>query len=253
MLSDYKIVSHKFTGWESIPNVDHLRKIDNSYVDAFNGDVVFICYALNSNNEVVALGSGGYYENENYYEDEENNDDGCYGDERSRHLWIEGLVSTVKGLGRVILKELERRLINFGVKMHGKGRIQDYRTINVMSVEESVGFYENCGYSLCATSPRFAGTGNIRCAKAFNGENLDKQCLTKDDIFEDGWDLYRRLALGRRKKCEEYLNIPPEITYKDLVRYFIINSSSDGLFKDSISTESRQQLTSWVLNCHNSI
>lgn len=248
MLSNYKIVSHKFTSWDTIPNVDHLRQIEDANIDSFAGDVVFVCYALDANGGVVAFGSGGYYEKENYYEDDEN-DDEFYGDQRSRHLWIEGLVSTVKGLGRLVLCELERILINFSIKMHSAGKITEYRVINVMSVEDSVGFYENCGYSVCSTTPRFAGPGNIRCAKAFNGDNLDKQCVIKYDVFSNEWCLYNFLVLGRRKMCDDYLNIPKDIENKDFVKYFISNKESKDLFKDNINEETRQQLVEWVINC----
>lgn len=145
-VSERKIVTHKFTNWNDIPDVKHLQTIENNYVDVFESKcregaeryITYISYVI-ENDIVVAFGSASYYNEGNYY-----------GKNKTRQLWIEGLVSTSKGCGTLVLQELEKALITIADEFNVK-----YKIINVMSVDDSIGFYENNDYIECRTSPIF--------------------------------------------------------------------------------------------------
>ena len=216
---DKSHITHLFKSWDDIPDVSHLLKIKNSYVGAFISNecpVVCVSYIV-ENGIVVAFGSAGYYKDENYY---------C--ENKDRQLWIEGLVSTVKGYGTLVLQELEKCLIDLSSNVKQK-------IIYVMSVEESVGFYENNDYSECRTSLRFRGTGNIRLAKAIGDYNIEEAKLIKYDIDDKYLPSYISTFVhqGRRRMVDKYLNIPKDIPHTKFAKY-VMENQSDDLFKDNV-------------------
>lgn len=233
MESGYKLITHRFNTWDEIPNIEHLEKIPNSYVRAFNNNddtIVFISYIVDEKGIVLAFGSGTYFSKDNYYGDDDFSDYNAYGDYKIRQLWIEGLVSTKKGLGRIILSELERELISLAKDLE-----LPYKVINVMSINESLGFFESCGYVEGTTSPRFYGTGNNRCVKAFENNTLDNfNIINYNGIYEEY--LYIFLLYNRRKMIDECLNIPKNIK-TDFLAYFLNNIQSKYLFKNNIDRE----------------
>src|SRR6185312_4730674 len=165
-----KIITHQFVNWESIPDVSHLEKIKNSYVKVFEStkpDIIYVAYIVRDG-KLTSFGSCGYYKNNNYY-----------GDNKTRQLWIEGMVSIVPSHGSTILKELEKCLI-----ILADSENVSHKIINVMSVDESIGFYEKNGYQECKTSSRFRGTGNMRLAKAINDFSLETAELCPYNIEE---------------------------------------------------------------------
>jgi len=58
-----KIVTHKFTNWDEIPDVKHLQKIKNNYVNVFQSEchkgcerfITYVSYVID-NDIVVAFG-----------------------------------------------------------------------------------------------------------------------------------------------------------------------------------------------------
>ena len=200
---DCVVTTTRFTTFDNLPNRDHLRKVENSYIEGFRGDIVYVSYVTN-NGDVVAFGSAGYYHEDNYY-----------GKDRGRQLWIEGLVSIMPGCGTLLLRALESSLKMLAEKYQVSKKI-----IHVMSVEESVGFYEKNGYVECNTSPRFAGTGNIHCAKGIDGFSLDSVKVIK---YRHDQDLYQHVVrfvlLGRKLCVDKYMNIPREIHHSELTKY----------------------------------
>ena len=251
-----KIFTHKFEGFDKIPNLDHLKKIENSFVDGFTGNnvnIAYVSYIVDDDN-VVAFGSGSYYiETRNYYEnpdgedsDYENTDNEAYMiKERSKQLWIEGMVSIKKGCGRIILRELERTLIQLAHELNVK-----YKVINLMSVENSVGFYESCGYVECKTVSYWRGQCLTRCAKAFNSDHVSiLDVINYDDkyVLNDDCALYSFLASGRRKMCDLYLNIPNEVSHNDLLKYVLDNRDSENLFRSIIDLPTQQKLIKWII------
>ena len=215
---DCAVITTLFTSFDDLPNLDHLRKVENSYIEAFNGDIVYVSYIINNGN-VVAFGSCGYYHHDNYY-----------GKDRSRQLWIEGVVSIIPGCGTIVLQALESSLKILADKYQVSKKI-----IHVMSIEESVGFYEKNGYIECNTSARFAGTGNMHCAKGIDGFSLDSVKLSK---YRHDQDLYqhvvRFILVGRRLRVDEYMNIPPEIHNSELIKYVSEHIEDPNLFREYV-------------------
>lgn len=58
-----KIVTHKFTNWDEIPDVKHLQEIKNNYVNVFQSEcregrerfITYVSYVI-ENDVVVAFG-----------------------------------------------------------------------------------------------------------------------------------------------------------------------------------------------------
>jgi hypothetical protein len=215
---DDKIITHQFVDWKSIPDVSHLEKVKNSYIRAFKGDIVYVSYIIR-NGKLTSFGSCGYYKNENYY-----------GDDKTRQLWIEGMVSVVSGHGSIILKELENCL-----KMLAESENISHKIINVMSVDESIGFYEKNGYQECKTSIRFRGTGNTRLAKSIDGFSLESAELCPYIIAEHGYDwISQVICEGRIKILEDVMFIPSTVKYNTLYAYIINHPNKNEIFKQNI-------------------
>ena len=185
----------------------------------------YTCLFIIENNIPVAFGSCGYYRDDNYY---------CQN--KTRQLWIEGIVSTVEGYGTVILSNLEKCLISLA---HSN---VSHRLINVISVEDSVGFYENDGYVECNTSSRFRGTGNIRMVKAIDNFDLESAKIRTNWDADPGW-IFWFVMTGRRKVLEKYMHIPTEIKIRDF-RDYIINT--EGIFRDNMSEKTIQTLIKYL-------
>jgi hypothetical protein len=238
-----KIISHLFESWDKIPDVSHLLSIENNYVDTFldhEPNITYVSYAM-ENNKIVAFGSASYYNNEyNYYCDED--DDADYIENQlTRQLWIEGLVSTVSGCGTLVLAELEKCLMDFATN-----HPVSHKIINVMSVNDSVGFYENNGYIVCHTSPRFGGTDNTRLAKAFNQFSIESTDYIDYKISDEeclAWEIAGAIFQGRLKFLGDYINIPKSSSRDDLKKYILENYND--IFKDNIS----QNLKDKILEC----
>jgi hypothetical protein len=109
-----KIVTHKFTNWGEIPDVKHLQKVKNNYVNVFESEcregcqryITYISYVM-ENDTVVAFGSASYYNKGNYY---------CKN--KTRQLWIEGLVSISKGCGTLVLRVFAFLEIKLDIKIN---------------------------------------------------------------------------------------------------------------------------------------
>ena len=207
------------------PDLSNLEKIENSYVKAAKGDIIHVSFII-ENNIPVAFGSCGYYRDDNYY---------CQN--KTRQLWIEGIVSTVEGYGTVILSNLEKCLISLADSEN-----VSHRLINVISVEDSVGFYENNGYVECNTSSRFRGTGNIRMVKAIDNFDLESAKIRTNWDADPGW-IFWFVMTGRRKVLEKYMHIPTEIKIRDF-RDYIINT--EGIFRDNMSEKTIQTLIKYL-------
>lgn len=175
---------------------------------------MFVSHIVDQNNILLAFGSGTYFEKENYYEDDVSEE--CYGHQSIRNLWIEGMVSMRKVLGNVVLSEIERKLIELANQINPPRKV-----INVMSVEESVGF---------------AGTGNLQLGKAFEGDTLNDYDML--DFSDCGCESY----------LYSYLNIPANVNHGDFLEYFLENMECDGLFKDNVSLQARKIVTEYIVN-----
>lgn len=223
------IITKKFNNWVELPDLSHLKKIENSYVRAAKGDIIYVSYVIENEN-VVAFGSAGYYIHDNYY-----------GKNTSRQLWIEGLVSTLKGCGSIVLSELERELTNLAYVYNITHKI-----INVMSVDESIGFYEHNGYVECKTSSRFAGTGNTRMAKAIDNFSLESANVIKDRILDPCW-IFTYIVGGRRTIVKDYVIIPDDIHHSQFSKYVLENYDKN-IFNKNISTAIINQLIEYLRN-----
>lgn len=260
-----QLKSHIFINWDEIPNVSHLMDIEDSYVIAFdrpeNNQTSFVAYVI-ENSKVGAFGSATYFEDEDavyYYEDDDAYCYLCEGNEQKQsenRLWIEGLVSTRKGCGRLILEELERWLNEIALSKKAPRKV-----INVMSVNKSVSFYEKMGYEETCTGPRFAGTDNTRLIKALpgctlgckefstvkNGCNSKYECIFKgldEANLQDSIDeITGKICCNRTKGLEKVLNVPNnfgnEGSWKE---YFRVHNNEDALYKDIFTLELRKEL-----------
>ncbi len=223
MEKEKEIYTHIFNNWEQLPDLSHLLKIKNSYINAAKGDIIYVSYIID-NNVVVGFGSCGYYKDTNYY-----------GKDKTKQLWIEGLVSISKRCGSIILNELEKVLINLATEFNVKHKI-----INVISVDESVGFYENNIYVECHTSSRFRGTGNTRMAKSIENYSLD----TADIITYCNFTaelIYEYILCGRKKNLQKYINIPTTIPHLKLSEY-VLENYGKCIFKDYVSESVIEEL-----------
>ena len=91
-----------------------------------------------------------------------------------------------------------------------------------MSVNESIGFYEENGYKVCHTGPRFAGTDNTRVAKSIDDYDINSDGIvdyTKFDNEMMEWEIASLIALGRRKALSQFIDIPKDIPRKDYEKY----------------------------------
>jgi len=244
--------SHIFENWDQIPNVSHLLEIKNNYVDVFEGHkceeaTTYVCYVVKYDNlqntsEVVAFGSATYFDGYHYYVDFDNEN---YTPEQQSlwKLWIEGLVSIEKGCGSVVLLELEKWLSHMSEKYAVERKV-----INIISVNESVGFYEENGYVACYTGPRFAGTDNTRVAKVIPNSGFDISldiCPRSIDIYPSDendvecleWDIAGYIIQGRRIPLLPYIEIP-----KDIPRTEYKNYVHNNTFKDYITDSMRKNI-----------
>ncbi len=228
-----KIHAHEFKNWEEIPDVSHLLEVENNYVHAFEHEIPeatsYVSYAV-KDRKVVAFGSGTYFKGSNYYID--GDDDGCSkSEQKQRRLWIEGMVSIERGCGSLILRELEKWFSQIDIP---------HKIINIMSVDESIGFYEENGYVVCFTGPRFAGTGNTRVAKAIGDFDIQLAgCVdyTKLDTEQIEWEIAALITLGRRKVLSQFIDIPKDIDRKD---YEVYVRNHD--FKECVTEEMKKNI-----------
>lgn len=204
------VISHKFNNWEEIPDVTHLFNIKNNSVKAFRGEVVYVAYII-QDQKIIAFGSAGYYGTKNnYYRDQDDGDEYEY----TRQLWIEGLVSTVKGCGTLVLRELETILTKLSEEYN-----VEHKIINIMSVSDAVGFYENNGYNVCITSPYWGGVDCIRVAKGINNYSLLTANIINYNKLDNSylaWELAGAIMINRRKFLSTYMNLPKDIALKDI-------------------------------------
>ena len=225
------IRGHIFKSWEEIPDVSHLYEIEDSYVDTFehgySRSISYVSYAM-KDDKVVAFGSATYFEDQNYYVDEDES-------EEERKLWVEGLVSIEKGCGTLVLGELEKWLI----KMSQEHNVS-HKIINIMSVDNSIGFYEENGYVACYTGPRFAGTGNTRVAKAIGDFDIRLAEIVDYTDFDDKaleWEIASWILLGRRKTLSKFIDIPRDVRRKDYEQYIRNNK-----FKECVTEDMRKNI-----------
>jgi hypothetical protein len=215
-----EVISHKFNNWKEIPDITHLLNIKNNSVKAFHGKIVHVAYIIHDQ-KIVAFGSAGYYSSKNnYYVDCDDGDEYEY----TRQLWIEGLVSTMKGCGTLVLQELEKCLIVLSNEYNVTHKI-----INIMSVSDAVGFYENNGYNVCITAPYWGGVDCTRVAKSINNYplitaniiNYDKlyNSSSEDDLSILAWQLAGAIIINRRKFLSGYMNLPKDIILKDIENF----------------------------------
>lgn len=242
-------ISHIFNTWSGIPDVSHLSKIQNNYVHAFEhgckDSITYVSYVI-KNDVIIAFGSATYFGGtncwDNYYID---SDDDNYSKKQQNlwKLWVEGLVSTEKGYGSIILQELEKWLAEISVQYNVERKV-----INIMSVSESVGFYEENGYVECYTGPRFGGTGNTRVAKAIGDfdirfdiqlSEIDPYPTTNSRIECLEWDIARYILQGRRVALLPYIEIPKNIPREKYESYII-----DHPFKEYITEDIKNNILS---------
>lgn len=233
-----KIVTHKFTNWDEIPNVKHLQKVKNNYVNVFESEcregcqryITYISYVM-ENDIVVAFGSASYYNKENYY---------CKN--KTRQLWIEGLVSISKGCGTLVLHELEKALITIADEYK-----VEYRIINIMSVRESIGFYENNNYIECKTSSYWLGVGDCaRLALPIGDFNMDSAKILINNSVEVDF-IYDYIINGRRKHLDKFISVPRNIKHRDIKNY-ILENKDNNIFKEIITSEMVEQILDLLVN-----
>lgn len=222
-----QVITRKFDNWEELPDITHLLKIKNSYVKAAEGDIIYVSYVI-EDDKIVAFGSAGYYKDDNYY-----------GKNKTRQLWIEGMVSTSKGCGSIILSELEKALETLA-DLHSV----KYKIINVMSVDESVAFYENNGYVECNTSTRFRGTDNTRMAKPIEDFSLETAKIRTNWEIDPEW-IFGFVVTGRRKILQKYMNLPENIHHSSFIKYILENSQT--VFHESIPNSVKDQVIEFLI------
>lgn len=236
--SKQKIITHKFNNWDEIPDVKHLQKIENNYVDVFESEcgeeneryITYVSYVI-ENNIVVAFGSASFYNKGNYY---------CKN--KTRQLWIEGLVSISKGCGSLVLQELEKALIIVADEYDVK-----YRIINIMSVSDSIGFYENNDYIECRTSSYWLGVGDcIRVAKPIDNFSMDSAKILINDFIEVDF-IYDYIINGRRKLLNKYINIPKNIKY-DGIKNYILGNKDKNIFDKTITLDMIDKILYLLIN-----
>ena len=245
-----KLVSHEFNGWHATPNVDHLKEVENSYVNTFDrpnqaqNQVSYVAYVIDGDGVVVAFGSATYFkEHHDYMDDDDAYCYKCNGDEtkqKENKLWIEGLVSIKKGCGSIVLQELERRLSIAAHEYNAPRKI-----INVMSVNDSISFYENLGYEETCTGPRYAGTDNTRLVKAIQGYDLSNECIfetTEGDIS----CIATRIVRGQIKQIDRFLNFPEGIKHTEILTYFLAHQTDVEMYKNCFTPELQRNLIAEV-------
>lgn len=246
--------AHIFNNWDEIPSVSHLLKVENNYVHAFEnhnckGAITYICYVVKHNilqgtSQIVSFGSATYFCDDNYYID---HDDDNYTpvQQSSWQLWVEGLVSIEKGCGSTVLRELEKWLADIAEKYDVERKV-----INIISVDESIGFYEENGYVACYTGPRFGGTGNTRVAKSIpksgfdisldislRSEPINIYPLDNDDIECLEWDIAKYILQGRRIPLLPYIEISKDIPRDEYENYVRNNT-----FKEYITDNMKNNI-----------
>jgi hypothetical protein len=237
-ISDKKIITHKFNNWDEIPDVKHLQKVKNNYVNVFESKcregyerfVTYISYAI-ENDIIVAFGSASYYNEGNYY-----------GKNATRQLWIEGLVSISKGCGTLVLQELEKVLTNIANEYN-----VEYRIINIMAVSDSIGFYENNDYIECRTSSYWLGVGDCtRLAKPIDNFNMESAKILIYDIIEADY-ICNFIINGRRNHLAKYINIPRNIKYTEIKNY-VIENGNNNIFTEIITSDMREKILYFLIN-----
>lgn len=227
------IKSHLFDTWKDIPSIDHLLEVKDNHIYDFSqhkckGVVSFVAYVIDKE-KVVAFGSATYFSGkDNYYVDY---DDDNYTKEQQNcwKLWVEGLVSIKKGCGSIVLRELEKWMESVSKEYNIERKV-----INIISVYDSIGFYEENGYVNCYTGPRFAGTDNTRMAKSVPNSGFDitedvQLCpfivypTKKSSIECLEWDIARYVSGGRRIPLAPYIVVPKDIPRKEYFNYVARN------------------------------
>ncbi len=222
-----QVITHVFDGWDNIPSVSHLYEVEDSYIRAFEHPgietVSAVSYVI-CEGIVVAFGSATYFPKDNYYIDDHTPN------ELTRKLWVEGLVSIKKGCGSMVLSELEKWLSETGEKYNVEQKI-----INVMSVSNSVGFYEEKGYLECHTGSRFYGADNIRMAKAIGNFDLETAELVDYSIMDQELlvqEIATLIVMGRKIPLSKFADIPDNIPRKSYVANITLFK-----FKPSVTQE----------------
>lgn len=243
-----RIVSHIFNDWMDIPDVTNVSKVENGNVTYFDRraslgeefrsfQTTAVAYALklsdeNDNERVVAFGSATcFYDAEtNPYIDDDDEDE-FLENQKTRQLWIEGVVSIEKGCGTLIMQELERWLSIFAQD----NRIR-HKIVNLLAVKPSIGFYDKLGYVDCHTSPYWAGCADaIRMMKPLSkdADLSTTECMDYGSIHLDEkgfcWHLAEALSLDRIVIAGKYLNIPKGQT--DLLNYAISRSREESFYR----------------------
>lgn len=224
--------SHVFKNWDNIPDLSHLETVNNNYIRAFQhgceGAVTYVCYIVKhdeNSEKVVAFGSATYFCGENNYYIDVDDYQYTVEEQHKRNLWVEGLVSIERGCGSLVLRVLEEWLSSVAILLD-----LDKKVINIMSVEESVGFYEENGYIEGYTGPRFSGTGNIRVVKAVLGSKFDISAeiqrtpidhypTKKYKIESLVWNIAFYILQGRRIPLLPYIDIPKDVPRTEYLEY----------------------------------
>lgn len=234
-LTTFNVISHVFEGWNTIPNLDDVRRVKYGNVDFFarknkTNKVSYVAYIV-KDGKVVAFGSATHFlKKRNVYMDDED-DKSHIQYQKYRDLWIEGMVSIEKGCGSLVISKLEEWL-------HERS---PNNPINLMSANQSIGFYDKHGYIDCYTSPYWRGLECTRMVK-FIGDvcenNRIKACCVKYKDLNDCDDQYfcellvDYVAQDRITKVQEFINIPVN---RDLAEYVLDNKNKDDMFSSAFT------------------
>jgi len=151
-------------------------------------------------------------------------------------------VSISKGCGTIVLQELEKALTNIADEYNVKHRI-----INIMSVRESIGSYENNDYIECRTSSYWEGVGDcIRVAKPIGDFNMDSAKILICNYVEVDF-IYDYIVNGRRKLLDKYIDVPKHIRHSEFKSY-IIEHKDDDIFKEILTQELINELIDLLIN-----
>jgi hypothetical protein len=287
-MQTYTVISHVFDGWNVINahgDMTSILKTPRSSLKVFErfdtieertaSQTTFVAYIVEKN-KVIAFGCATHFlTNQNYYEDgdeecdcvkckayygapppcENGSTQNCYIENQStRRLWVEGMASLKKGCGTLILQELERWLFEQG-KIGHTSYSSSYSScpINLMAVDESMGFYDKRGYVACNTSPYWAGSECARMVKFENEEakvaqTLMSEVLTywdnmgtyNDDKFCDL--LANLIGQDRVLLANRYMKLPVS---RDLAEY-VLDHQADNIYGDSITKERKEILIEYL-------
>ena len=142
----------------------------------------------------------------------------------------------------IVLQELEKVLTTLADEHNVK-----YRIINIMSVRDAVGFYENNDYVECRTSVYWLGVGDcVRMAKPINNFNMKSAKILINDAVEADF-IYDYIMHDRRKLLDKFIDVPKDVKYTDFKNYILENKDSD-IFKETITFKIKEELLDVLVN-----